>query len=237
MKQDNKVKELHRDYGGMAPTYEADRFTGRSGRFLYEVDRRIVREAVSVAAPTKILDVPTGTGRVLDYLKGQSAPITGLDSTPGMLAQASRHARRGYDELLIGNAASLPFSSGTFDCVISLRFFHLFNREERVPFAQEFDRVLRPQGHLFLSMTNGWYAGGVNWVKRGFGRRTVHFEYPGELSRLFPGWLSVRVFGNFVPLHSFANSVPFLGSGLRWACDHFPLNRLCWETYHLLRKP
>ena len=231
------MEDLKRSYSSLAPTYDVARFSGRSGRFLYETDRRIVCDAIATAAPAKILDVPTGTGRVLDYLRNQPASITGVDSTPEMLLQAARYARAGKDELLIGNAAALAFEDDSFDCVVSLRFFHLFSRQERVPFAKEFCRVVRPGGYLLLSMTNGWYAGGINWLKQYLGMRTVSFEYPGELSNLFRDWRTVRVEGNFLPFQSAASSVPVLGSLLRWSSRRFPLNHLCYERFYLLRKP
>ena len=230
---DDQIKS----YADLARTYDTVRFAGRSGRFVYETDRRIVRNAVSTAAPRTILDIPTGTGRVLQYLDDLSAPITAVDFTQEMLERAAPHARPGKDKVLRGNAGALPFRNDSFDCVVSLRFFHLFEQEQRLPFAAEFSRVLRPGGHLMLSMTNGWYGGGINWMKRYLGMPTVQFEYRGEIRKLFPGWTTIRMEGNFLPLQGAVHDVPGVGSLLRWATGHFPANRLCWETYHLLRKP
>lgn len=231
------VEELKQDYSSLAPAYEEKRFSGHSGQFLYATDRRIVREAVALAAPTSILDVPTGTGRVLDYLRDHKGPITGVDATPEMLAQANRYARPGKDTLLLGNATALPFDSGSFDFLVSLRFFHLFDEQARLPFATEFRRLLRPGGHLLLSMTNGWYAGGLNWMKNRMGRQTVQFEHQGEIGRLFPGWKVVSLSGNFLPFQAALSSVPAVGASLSWLTGHFPLNRVCYERYYLLRKP
>ena len=231
------MSDLVRDYSAIAPKYDARRFTGRSGRFVYETDRRIVTEAVSLIRPRNILDVPTGTGRVIDYLKDQPAPVTGVDQTPGMLAQATRFVREGHDRLMIGDASRLPFPDGSFECVISLRFFHLFGYADRGPFAAEFTRVLAPGGHLLLSFTNGWYAGGLNWMKQRLGRQTVHFQRRGELQALFPGWTVVRLQGNFLPLQGTVSRIPVIGALLRWSTDRFPANRVCWERYYLLRKP
>jgi ubiquinone/menaquinone biosynthesis C-methylase UbiE len=190
-----------------------------------------------VAAPRNILDVPTGTGRVIDYLKDQSVPITAVDRTSAMLAQAARHVRVGMDTLLLGNAASLPFLNGSFDCVISLRFFHLFDTPARTAFAREFGRILTPGGHLLLSMTNGWYGGGINWLKHYMGAKTVHFEHRGELQQLFPNWTTVQLQGNYLPLQGAMNSMPVFGPLLRWSTTRFPTNRLCWERFYLLKKP
>ena len=62
------------------------RFSGRSGRFNFERDREIIQAYVVESGARRMLDVPAGTGRVLDYVKDLPIEAVGLDLTKEMLA-------------------------------------------------------------------------------------------------------------------------------------------------------
>lgn len=224
-------------YSNLALNYDCERFSSTNGKFLFNIDRDLVLDFVRMANPKRILDMPTGTGRVLNYLKATDCQVVGLDYTEEMLTEARKVADPERHTLRQGNAASTGFNNSEFDCLISLRFFHLFPREERLPFGREFCRVIKPGGHIIVSFTNGWYAGGLNWVKKMCGLQTVQFGYPGEVGELFPGWTIREVRGNYLPKQWMVDGVPVLGSTLRFMTRHLPLNRLCWETFYLLQKP
>lgn len=230
------MSELTQSYSDLAQDYNRIRFSGRSGRFNFERDREIIQSYVRESGATRMLDVPAGTGRVLDYVKDLPLEVVGLDLTKEMLANAAKVAHPTRHRLMEGDASQLPFEANEFDCVSSLRFFHLFQQESRPVFAREFLRVVKPGGHLIVSFTNGWYAGGINWVKRSLGMKTVEFEHPGEVRRLFPGCTVVRLTGNFLPKQWMIDPVPGLGAAVRAATGHFPLNLVCWERIYLLRK-
>lgn len=237
MDADNTKPVLRRDYSALADTYDEVRFRGRNGRFLYETDASIVRELVELTGASSLLDVPVGTGRVLDYLKDMPIRIVGTDLTPGMLDHA-RARLTSQQTLLRADASRLPVQSGAMDCITCLRFFHLFAPCDRPPFVREFARVLKPDGYLLCSFTNGWYGGGINWVRRALGRRSVEFVWPGEVNRLFPHWEVCAVRGNFLPLQGFfASTSSWAEKTMRRMTSKFPLNHLCWERFYLLRKP
>jgi ubiquinone/menaquinone biosynthesis C-methylase UbiE len=224
------------DYTQIADTYDKNRFSGERGAYLYDLDRCIVRELVTRTNASSILDVPVGTGRVLDYLRDLPVQIVGCDATPAMLNQAKAHADEQHHTLQLADASCLPFESASFDCVISLRFFHLFPPEQRHVFAKEFTRVLKPNGYILCSFTNGWYGGGLNWLWKYLGYPSVHFLHINELSRLFPRFSVQQIRGNFLPLQSrLALRIPWLDRPLRKATCFFPLNRLCWEQVYLLQ--
>lgn len=184
-----------------------------------------------------MVDVPVGTGRVLHYLRDLDVRVAGVDITLEMLGTARKNASLDKHTLKLANAAKLPFEDGRFDCLSSLRFFHLFPVQDRQQFADEFSRVIRPGGYIIVSFTNGMYAGGWNWLKRMLGFKTVFFEYPGEVKRLFAGWSIERLEGNFLPKQWWLDSLPAIGGVLRRLTQVTPLNRLCWERFYLLRKP
>ena len=88
-----------------------------------------------------------------------------------------------------GNAAFLPFESGTFDAVVSLNFLHLFVPVDRQRvFTEEMHRVLRPGGILVIELVNLYQA-----LFLGLYRRRVGDDRggnaPGDVERLLsPGF-------------------------------------------------
>lgn len=226
-----------RTYSDLAATYNENRFHSENGRFLYEIDQNLIRRLIEKTNAKKILDVPTGTGRVLDYLQGFNAEIVGIDATEEMLEIARQVPCNGNTvELLLGDASKLELEPNSFDCLVSLRFFHLFDRKSRHPFASEFARVIKPGGYLLLSFTNGWYGFGYYWLKRILGCKTVYFEYPGELAELFPDFTVVAREGNVLPKQHWLKHSPRLLALATFLTQRFPLNRLCLERFYLLRK-
>ncbi len=232
----NSTEDTVRSYSKLAGAYDEVRFSNASGKFLFETDQRIIRQLVAETGTKRLLDVPVGTGRVLSYLADVDVDIVGFDLTEEMLAEAAKVANEERHQLIQGNAAELPFEDHEFDCLTSLRFFHLFEREQRPPFAEEFLRVIQPGGYLIVSFTNGWYAGGINWFKKMIGLKTVEFEHAGELHQLFPGCVVKKCVGNFLPKQWLLSQLPLVGSILRKLTTIYPVNRICWERIYLLQK-
>lgn len=229
---------LCQDYDQEAARYDRVRFEKPGGRFVARLDAAIVRELVRASGSVRLLDLPVGTGRALEYLDSEPLEVVGCDLTAGMLAAARGRGPSICPGLVRGDASRLPFPSGSFDGILSLRFFHLFPRAVRPTFVAEFERVLRPGGHLICSFTNGWYGGGINWVRRALGAQTVHFLAPGELRGLFPGWRIRALRGNFLPLQRLLVGLgPRVEGAARWLTARPPLNALCWERYYLLQRP
>lgn len=222
-------------YSHLAEEYDSGRFTGKNGTFLFETDARIVRILHNEAKAQRTIDVPVGTGRVLRYLPRHN--ILGIDLTQEMLDVARSAMNPECHRLKLGNAAELPAEDGAFDCLISLRFFHLFPSKDRGQFAREFLRVVRPGGYIIVSFTNGWYGGGIGWLRRAVGMRTVYFEYRKEVNKLFPACQVVCRVGNYIPKQRILENIPGLRTILHKATTTFPLNRLCGEQYYLLQKP
>lgn len=231
-----KADGAAQSYSSLAETYNNIRFSGMAGRFLYETDRRIITGMFDKTSAKKLLDVPVGTGRVLDYLRDSGCEVIGVDATSEMLDVAKTVAGPPQKTLQIGNAANLDFEDHTFDCLTSLRFFHLFPPSQRVPFAEEFTRVVKPQGYAIISFTNGWYCGGLNWFRKFLGKKTVHFIYPGEIQRLFPEWNVLQLEGNFLPKQYWFDRLPVIGKVIQFITGHFPGNLICWERFYLLQK-
>lgn len=100
------------------------------------------------------LDVATGTGFTALAFAPHVRSVIGLDISPGMLAQARKHAeeQRISNATFQGGAAeNLPFPGATFDLVTCRVAPHHFLSVPR--FLQEVARVLKPGGRFLLADT------------------------------------------------------------------------------------
>ncbi|OYT52472.1 hypothetical protein B6U66_01850 [Candidatus Bathyarchaeota archaeon ex4484_135] len=102
----------------------------------------------------RVLDVGTGTGRNLPFLKrlvGPDGLVVGMDISRGMLYYAVRTARaKGWSnvELQRANAAFLPYKDGVFDAVIHVGGINTF--EEKARALSEMMRVAKPGAKIVV---------------------------------------------------------------------------------------
>jgi ubiquinone/menaquinone biosynthesis C-methylase UbiE len=147
-----KVDDNRRFWDDVAPRYD------RAMRFLERFQFRGGREWVCSRAHGDVLEVAVGTGLNLG-LYPADARLTGVDLSPGMLAQArSRSAATGRPiELKEADIAALPFGDGTFDTVVSTLAMCAVPDEEVA--ILEVRRVLRPGGTLLLldHIVSNWW--------------------------------------------------------------------------------
>src|SRR5215204_5614048 len=106
---------------------------------------------VAAVAPdgARVLEVGCGPGQLSIRLSREyGLDVTGLDLDPAMIERARANADRAGDgderrpSFLVGDVASIPFSEGSFDLVVSTLSMHHWTN----PTAglAEIDRVLRP---------------------------------------------------------------------------------------------
>ncbi len=102
-----------------------------------------VAERLSQGRAEPVLDIGCGNGRLMSHLNERGMAFVGLDSSSRMLA--SVHGPR-----VLGDAAQLPFRSGSLGSVAALyMLYHL--PDPRLAIAESY-RVLRPGG-LFVAST------------------------------------------------------------------------------------
>jgi ubiquinone/menaquinone biosynthesis C-methylase UbiE/DNA-binding transcriptional ArsR family regulator len=114
-----------------------------------------VEEAVRAALADKpfrsLLDLGTGTGRMLELLGGDLERGLGIDLSLDMLALArARLDRAGLRHCSVrqGDAYDLPLPRDSFDVVIVHQVLHFLDDGARA--IREAARVLRPQGRLLV---------------------------------------------------------------------------------------
>ena len=115
---------------------------GQNGRW-----RRALVDRMVPAAPTRLLDVATGTaGVALQLTERTDAFVAGLDLTESMLrrgqANVATSGANGRIELLAGRAEELPFPDAAFD---GITFTYLLRYvAEPATTLRELTRVLEP---------------------------------------------------------------------------------------------
>lgn len=98
-----------------------------------------------------VVDLGTGTGRVLGPLAGLGARVIGVDASPAMLLEARRRAEAlGLDQvdLRLGDLAHLPLRDAEADVVVANMVLHHLPEPARA--FPEIRRILRPGGTLLV---------------------------------------------------------------------------------------
>jgi ubiquinone/menaquinone biosynthesis C-methylase UbiE/DNA-binding transcriptional ArsR family regulator len=102
-------------------------------------------------APTRLLDIGTGTGRVLELLAPRVAQGLGVDASKTMLALArARLARAGLTHCAVrlADMYRLPLADASFDIAVLQMVLHY--AEDPAGVLAEAARVLGPDGRLII---------------------------------------------------------------------------------------
>jgi len=153
---------------GLAEFYDdphvVETYLGRKAQPLGSVlhDRQVayLNRVITDVRPSHMLELAPGPARLSAEL--QQVPLAvGMDFSPRMLAEARRRTREHglVWQLVRGDGFALPFATGCFDLVFSVRFVRRFEPAPRRRLYAEIQRVLRPGGHLVLDAQNRLVAG------------------------------------------------------------------------------
>ena len=109
------------------------------------------------ASTTKHLDVASGTGRFLSFVRDNHPELqcTALELSPHYLEATRKLNQRfagkgGSLRLVEANAEEMPLEDNEFDMITNVYLFHELPRAVRVTVAKEMARVLKPGGKLFF---------------------------------------------------------------------------------------
>ena len=112
---------------------------------------RLIREAIGPAPLGTVLDIGTGTGRMLELVAPQAGRALGIDQSPQMLSVArDRIHRAGLRNVQLrqGDMFALPVVHNGFDLVILHQVLHYLDDPSRA--LREAARTLRPGGRLLV---------------------------------------------------------------------------------------
>ena len=102
------------------------------------------------ASRVRVLDLGCGTGDMLDGVPRDRVYIVCVDLAPKMVAEAAQSHPE--DRFAVGDAARTPFRPGIFDVVVSAGVLEYV--PDAVAVLRGAHSLLRPGGHLILSMPN-----------------------------------------------------------------------------------
>jgi demethylmenaquinone methyltransferase/2-methoxy-6-polyprenyl-1,4-benzoquinol methylase/ArsR family transcriptional regulator len=123
-------------------------------RALHVPEERVetaLREVVGSAPLHALLDLGTGTGRMLELLAPLADRAVGIDQSPAMLAVArARLERAGLRNVQLrqGDIYAVPVERNGYDLVVLHQVLHYLDDPGRA--LREAARVLRPGGRLLL---------------------------------------------------------------------------------------
>jgi ubiquinone/menaquinone biosynthesis C-methylase UbiE len=106
-----------------------------------------------------LLEIGTGSGRLLAELADRGWTVTGLDPAPGMVELARSRVPAARGRITVGQAESLPFDDDSFDVVVCIGVLGFVDVE---PALDELVRVLRPDGRAVLGVFDR-HAATVAW--------------------------------------------------------------------------
>ncbi|MEO0785182.1 MAG: metalloregulator ArsR/SmtB family transcription factor [Pseudomonadota bacterium] len=107
--------------------------------------------AVGTGPFRQVIDVGTGTGRMLTLLSPLAERVEGLDLSHQMLTVARDNlAKAGITNAYVrhGDASAMPFEEGSADLIVLHQLLHFIDQPARV--LQEVERVLTPGGKLAI---------------------------------------------------------------------------------------
>ncbi|MCL1952254.1 MAG: class I SAM-dependent methyltransferase [Oscillospiraceae bacterium] len=139
-----------------------------------------------------VLDLGTGTGVLPRAMQGHGARFTGMDISPGQLAQA-RALSQGMDiEYILSAAEDIDFPPDTFDAATACQCFWYFDRSKVMPKLHEAlkaggrfailsmywlpyqSKIAMQSEKLVLKYNPDWTGGGFrrkNWFEKEFALR------------------------------------------------------------------
>lgn len=110
-----------------------------------------VEEAVGEGTPGAMLDLGTGTGRMLERIAPKFGRAVGVDANHAMLAVARANLEQAglsRVELRQGDIYALPFARGSFDLVVIHQVLHFLDDPGRA--VREAAAMLAPGGRLIV---------------------------------------------------------------------------------------
>src|SRR4029077_1764738 len=134
-------------FAGIAPRWDEERSLHASDAIV----EKAILETIGSSRYASLLDVGTGTGRMLQVLGQNVERVVGFDSSHSMLAVAranlERAEVRGVD-LRQGDIYVPPFANDSFDLIVIHQVLHFLDDPARA--IRELSRLLTPGGRMLI---------------------------------------------------------------------------------------
>jgi SAM-dependent methyltransferase len=131
----------------------ADAFLKKHGDF--EPIEALLEFQRFVMPGSRVLDAGCGLGRDTDYLRMHGYPESiGFDMSFGMLSVGTQSAGFQFPAVQ-GDFRQLPFASQSFQGVWAVASIIHIPRSNAESVLKEFKRILKPSGHIYLSVIKG----------------------------------------------------------------------------------
>jgi SAM-dependent methyltransferase len=125
----------------------------RDSQFVFHRVPQLVTEAATRGRPGRVLDVACGLGGQLTLLRQTGWEAWGLDASVALVRHCGeRFAAEGGALLVCAAAEALPFPNGSFDRILCQGSLDHFVRPRS--FVREVARVLKPDGHAIIGISN-----------------------------------------------------------------------------------
>lgn len=116
------------------------------------LERWLPRDPGGSVLKTDLFDEATGAGLV-PWLSASFARVYGVDIAPALVKDVRK--RQPGLRAEVADVRCLPFEHGSFDCVVSNSTLdHLPTRGDIAAAVRELHRVMRPGGHLLITLDN-----------------------------------------------------------------------------------
>jgi len=128
----------------VAEVYDRRRYYGLIDRYKNWWFRRTLKKILKMLPPNSIiLDIPCGTGRIDNWLLQSPVRVVAADISSEMISVAREKVKPTPSWLgfVRAEADHLPFRLKSFDCVFSIRFFHLLDQQTRLTVLREMARM------------------------------------------------------------------------------------------------
>jgi ubiquinone/menaquinone biosynthesis C-methylase UbiE len=139
-------------------------------------------EVLAIVPGEKVVDVGCGPGGIHSHLSRAGARVTGIDASPGMVAEALAQAAR--DDLNVqvqmGNAEQLPFLDEQFDAALCCHM--LYHVPDIRAALSELRRVVRTGGRVLISTNAADHCARLNDLHAQAARELGYVPVVGDLA-------------------------------------------------------
>lgn len=152
-----KLEQVRSARADMAASYFAEHATQWDElRSLHVAESEVenaIRAILTTAPLGAVLDIGTGTGRMIELFAGEATRFTAIDNNTEMLRVARAKLSNAGDtssrvEVKLGDFNALPLGDAQFDTILFHQVLHYAQSPERV--IAEAARVLAPSGRMLI---------------------------------------------------------------------------------------